>query len=130
MVAGSLILTLLKDSLRSEIAITWSLNRCRYMLGGTLPTSAILPLVPQNSHYFLGAISILGIGAFGSILIASYNALLQRIVPNRYRGRVYGVLDVCTISGLLLASGLLGIPNWPGLDKWAGVIVAGTGDYS
>ncbi len=124
MVAGSLILTLLKDSLRSEIAITWSLIGAGLCSAG-LAVSALLPIAPKLAHA-LGAVSIVGIGAFGSILIASYNALLQRIVPDRYRGRVYGVLDVCTISGLLLASGLLGIPNWPGLDKWAGVIVAGT----
>jgi 1-acyl-sn-glycerol-3-phosphate acyltransferase len=62
-------------------------------------------------------------GTCGTALIASYNTLLQRIVPNRYRGRVFGVLDLWTTFGLLMATGLLGIPQWPGIDRWVGYIL-------
>jgi 1-acyl-sn-glycerol-3-phosphate acyltransferase len=57
--------------------------------------------------------------------MASYNALLQRIVPNRLRGRVFGLSDVATMAGLLLATGLLGIPEWPALDRYIGLILLG-----
>lgn len=125
MVLGSGALFVLKDALRSEVAITWSL------IGGgmaaTLLALSTLPWWPNTLAYACGVVAILGVGFFGSALIASYNALLQRIVPDRYRGRVYGLLDVCTISGLLLASGVLGIPEWTHLDRWSGAIAFGIG---
>ncbi len=124
MVLGAGLLTLLGNSLRSEIAITWSLATAG--LGSVLLSCSALVPLPTSLAYILGAIAIVGVGVAGSALIASYNALLQRIVPDRYRGRVYGVFDVCTIGGLLLASGLLGIPKWERLDRAVGYIIIAT----
>ena len=123
MVAGALSLTVLGSALRSEIAITWSLvgaGLCAVLLG-----ASVWAPIPVGVAFHLGGLAVFGLGFFGAALIASYNALLQRIVPNRYRGRVYGVFDVCTMAGLLLATGLLGIPRWRNLDAWVGYIVLG-----
>jgi 1-acyl-sn-glycerol-3-phosphate acyltransferase len=46
-------------------------------------------------------------------------------VPNRLRGRVFGLSDVATMAGLLLATGLIGIPEWPHIDRWVGWILVG-----
>src|SRR4029078_13731214 len=55
----------------------------------------------------------------------SDDALLQRIVPNRLRGRVFGLIDVATMAGLLLSAGLIGIPEWHHIDRWVGWILIG-----
>lgn len=123
MVIGALTLATLGNSLRSEIAVTWALigaGAC----ASVLAVSAMVPM-PIRLAYHGGGLGVIGLGVFGAALIASYNALLQRIVPNRYRGRVFGVLDLCTVGGLLVATGFLGIPEWPGLDRWSGWIVMG-----
>lgn len=121
MVVGAVVLAIIRDAMRGEIAITWSL-----MLASgfalCLAFSALVPL-PSMVAYVLGTVGVFGMGAFGATLIASFNALLQRIVPDRYLGRVFGVLDVFTVGGLLLATGLLGVPHWPNLDQWAGWLI-------
>ncbi|HNO77893.1 MAG TPA: MFS transporter [Phycisphaerae bacterium] len=125
MVLGSGALFVLKDALRSEVAITWSLIGAG--LAGTLMAVSTISWWSNSVAYVLGAIGIMVAGFFGSGLITSYNALLQRIVPDRYRGRVYGVLDLCTMTGLLLACGVLGIPHWEKIDRWCGLIAMGIG---
>ena len=59
------------------------------------------------------------------VTLTSFNALLQRLVPNRYRGRIFGIKDLFTTSALLLATGTLGIPQWENLDRWVGWILVG-----
>lgn len=121
MVVGAVSLAIVRDAVRGEIAVTWSLTLASGF-AACLAISALVPL-PLYAAYGLGCVGVFGLGAFGATLIASYNALLQRIVPDRYLGRVFGVLDVCTIGGLLLATGLLGVPDWPNLDLWAGWLI-------
>ena len=122
---GALLIALLGRAARSELAITW----CLYGAGiGTLGmmTSVFVGIHPGAAHV-LGAVSIFVAGVFGAGLTASYNALLQRIVPDRYRGRVFGVLTMATVGGLLVASGTLAIPQWEHLDRWSGLILGGIG---
>ena len=123
MVVGAVGLAIVRDAIRSEIAITWSLILA-CIFAAVLALSALAP-VPVGVAYVMGGIGVWGMGMFGATLMASYNALLQRIVPDAYLGRVFGVLDVCTIGGLLLATGLLGVPHWPNLDRWVGYIILG-----
>ena len=54
------------------------------------------------------------------------NAFLQRIVPDYIRGRVFGVNDLCSMAGLLVATGLLAIPRWPNIDRHITWIMAVT----
>jgi len=118
---GSLILTGLGHALRSEVALSWSMMGIGLSVLG-VALSVFLPL-PANVAYIVGLISVVFSGLFGAGVMASYNALLQRIVPNRLRGRVFGLADLCTMSGLLLATGTLGIPRWSNLDAWIGWIL-------
>ncbi|UCD27292.1 MAG: MFS transporter [Planctomycetota bacterium] len=121
MLIGALILTALGDALRSEIAITWSLAGIGISIG-MITLSVFLP-VSTGVAYHMGGFAVILSGVFGTGVIASYNALLQRIVPNRLLGRVSGIRDFCLMAGLLLATGLLGIPAWKNIDQWVGWIL-------
>ncbi|HSW44145.1 MAG TPA: MFS transporter [Phycisphaerae bacterium] len=121
MLIGAATLTLLGDALRSEIAITWSLAGIGVAIG--LLTLSVFAPVSADLAYHLGGLAIILSGVFATGVMASYQALMQRIVPNRLRGRVFGLTDLATMAGLLLATGLLGIPRWPNIDRWVGWIL-------
>jgi 1-acyl-sn-glycerol-3-phosphate acyltransferase len=118
---GALLLSLFGNALRSEIVISWSL------LGVSLAVlllacTALFP-IPLTLAYVCGVAGVILAGVFSSGLMASYNALLQRIVPNRLRGRIFGLTDLVSMGGLLLGTGLLALPSWPNIDDWIGWIL-------
>lgn len=113
----------LGDPLRSEIAITWGL------LGAAVSTatfglSTFLPLQAETLAT-IGGVGVVGAGAFGVTVMAGFNALLQRIVPDRYRGRIFGVNNVCTTGALLIATSTLGLPQGTRVDRLVGHILVG-----
>ena len=120
-VLGALFLMTVGNALRGGLAITWSL------IGGgvaaALLSATVLIPFEQSTAAALGFGACVILGIFGTGVMTSCNALLQRIVPNAYRGRVFGVSDQVTIAGLLLATGMLGVPEWPGIDRWVGHIL-------
>ena len=111
LILGSIALTLLGSSLKSELAISWSLKFAG--LSGILMTLAVAFRWPA----WICAVGLVGLGFFGAGIQVSVNAFIQRIVPDHFRGRVFGVTDLCCMTGLLLATGLLGIPSWPNIDQ-------------
>lgn len=121
MLAGALLLTGLGNSLRSELVITWAL----FGLGGAvgLVAFSVLAGFPAGLAMSIGASGIFLAGSCATGVMASYSALLQRILPNYVRGRVFGVTDLFTIGGLVAVTGLLGIPDWPGIDHWVGLLL-------
>jgi len=108
---GAIILTLLGETLKSELAMAWSLKLAG--LSGALMTLAV----------WLGwgraacGLALVLIGVFGAGIQVSVMALLQRMTPNNMRGRVFGVSDLVSMAGLLAATGLLGIPKWLNIDR-------------
>lgn len=113
---GSIILTLLGSSLRSELAISWSLKLAG--VSGLMVAVA----VQFKWHQAIAGAGLLLIGVFGAGIQVSVNALLQRMTPDYIRGRIFGVHDLCTMSGLLMATGFLGIPQWPDIDRYIALI--------
>lgn len=111
LIGGALILTLLGSALKSELAASWCLKLAG--LSGLCLTLACIFKWNRSSC----AVFIFLIGFFGAGISVSVNAFLQRIVPDFIRGRVFGVNDLCSMGGLLLATGLLGIPRWPNIDR-------------
>ena len=85
-IAGSVIVTSLGSALRSEVALTWGLFGVSGGVG-LFTLSVFLPMSPGLAGG-LGAAGIILSGLFGVATMASYNSLLQRIVADRFRGRV------------------------------------------
>ena len=130
MLCGAFVIALLGDSLKSELAISWSfigagLSVAWLVLGWFMGTESNTPIAPGPSRGSL--ISYAGLfltGAFGSGVLVSTNALLQKIVPDVFRGRVFGVRDVASMGGLLLATGWLAIPPWKTIDRYVPLLLA------
>ncbi len=120
MVVGAILLTLLGDSLRSELALSWSLK-----FAGLAGFLLALGIWGGWGRPVCGA-AIVSVGVFGAGIQVSVMALLQRMVPNYVRGRVFGVHDLASIGGLLAVTGLLGIPEWPAIDRHIAWITAAT----
>ncbi|MEE9294866.1 MAG: MFS transporter [Phycisphaerae bacterium] len=118
---GAVIITILGNALRSEWAITWSMFGAGLALTGFAGT-VFIGFTPATAHS-IGACCVLICGVCGAGIAVSYNALLQKIVPNQYRGRVFGILNLVTVGGLLLATGALSIPHWENFDRWTGHII-------
>lgn len=120
-IIGATIITMLGDALRSEVTITWAF----YGISGAIAvfaSSVFLP-VSADTAFAIGAIGVVASGVFGVAVMASFEALLQRTVADRFRGRVFGVRDVCSISALLLSTGMLAVPQWTRVDRWVGWIL-------
>lgn len=123
LLAGSILLTMFGGALKSELAMSWSLILAG-LSGGLLTLSAWLGW----SRVACG-LGLLLIGVFGAGIQVSVNALIQRIVPNSMRGRVFGVHDLCTMSGLCIVTGIIGLPEWPNIDRhlaWITAIASGS----
>lgn len=122
-ILGAIIIFLLGEALRSEIALTWG-----FIVAGlfllVFAASAFLSLSP-TTLWWIGSIGIAGAGMGAQIVMASLYSLLQRTVANRFRGRIFGAKDIVTTGALLMATGFLSIPHWPRLDDWVGYILLG-----
>jgi len=117
MIVGSLILTAFGDALKSNIAACWCLKLSG--LSGLFFTAAIWRGWPE----VYAQIGLVLIGLFGSAIQVSVNALIQRIVPNYMRGRAFGVHDFVAIAAFLVATGCLGIPDIPNIDRFVPLIM-------
>lgn len=120
-ILGALVITVLGSALRSDNAITLGLFGIAASIAA-FAASVFLPVEPFT-RAAIGAIGVVLAGMFGVFVIAGSNTLLQRMVADRYRGRVFGIRDLCTTVTLLLATGLLGVPRWARLDDWVGYIL-------
>ncbi len=158
MLGGAVILTILGSSLRSELAISWSLvgmtgaigllaglalfddpTSLRYVVGAFrlwlggdpggdgLEAFTVLRMFDSMAwiKYHIGGVAVILAGTFAAGTLTGFNALMQRILPNRLRGRVFGLNSLCTTAGLLLTTGLLGVPDWGDIDAWIGIILLG-----
>ncbi len=120
-IIGATGMAILGNALRSELAITMGLMGIGVSIA-VFAASTFLPFSP-NVLFVIGALGVVGAGAFGVAVMASFNSLLQRIVPDRLRGRVFGIKDLVVTSALLTTTGLLGIPHWSALDRWVGLLL-------
>ena len=120
-IIGAVTITTLGDALRADVAITWGLMGIACGVG-VFASSVFLPAAPSTLAR-VGAAGVVIAGTFGVTVMASVSSLLQRTVADRYRGRVFGVRDLCSTGALLLATGLLGVPQWTRIDLWVGPIL-------
>lgn len=122
-VLGALTITVFGDALRAQVAITWGFFGISVGVG-ILAASIYLPWAP-STLYGIGGVGVVISGMFAMGVMASFNSLLQRTVADRFRGRVFGVNDLCCTASLLLATGLLGVPLLPRMDRFVGEVLIG-----
>ena len=122
-VFGAILMTLLGDALRGGIAITWGLFGISASIA-IFASSVFLPIHPDKLAA-IGAVGVILAGMFAVGVMASFSSLLQRTVSDRFRGRVFGVQDLCCTIAILTATGLLGVPGWTRVDRWVGFILVG-----
>jgi 1-acyl-sn-glycerol-3-phosphate acyltransferase len=120
---GAVTLFVFGNALRSDVAITYALFGTAF--GVACLACTVFFGFEVSTARVIGAISVFISGWFALGILVSYNTMLQRFVPNQYRGRVFGIVNLTTIGGLLVATGVLAIPTWEHLDQWAGFILAG-----
>lgn len=108
MLAGALMLSWLGDAVRGAWVITWSLVGAGLMLLAFSVTN----------HFYPGVVLAVGVGFFGVGILVSVTTLIQRLVPDWARGRVFGIKDVVSMFGLLTATGILGLAPIPQLDSY------------
>jgi 1-acyl-sn-glycerol-3-phosphate acyltransferase len=119
MILGGAILALLGDATRGHLNIIVGLLGAGSMLVGFSCTAA--------DTAWLGFVLGIGVGMCGVWVLVSANTQLHRIVPNRMRGRVFALVDMANMTGMVVGTFLLGIVHWPALDAAAGWIIAATG---
>ncbi|MEK6677550.1 MAG: MFS transporter [Planctomycetota bacterium] len=119
---GSVMIASLGGALRSEVGITWGLFGIAASIA-LLALSTFLPFDPGTLSR-IGASAIFTAGFFAVPVMAGFSSLLQRIVADRFRGRVFGVNDLCTMAALLTATGALGLQQKTRIDHYAGHILA------
>lgn len=122
-VIGAILMTLLGNALRGGIAITWGLFGISASIA-IFAMSVFLPIHPDKLAA-VGAIGVILAGMFAVGVMASFSSLLQRTVSDRFRGRVFGVQDICCTIAILTATGFLGVPGWTRVDRWVGYILVG-----
>ncbi len=107
MVLGAVLLSYLAEALRADTVITWSLfGASGCLIGFGLAASPLW-----------GALFTIGAGLFGVALLIVVTTLLQRLVPDYSRGRVFGISDLVSMAGLLAATGLLGFAPLKQIDR-------------
>ncbi|MGB0715157.1 MAG: MFS transporter [Phycisphaerae bacterium] len=120
-VVGAICMTLVGGSVRSYAPIgfgLWGIS-----LGMILLSISVFAPLDVSSRRWIGGFGIFVAGFSAIMVMATYNALLQRIVPDRYLGRVFGVKDLITMSALLVPTGALAIPKWEAIDEWVGYLL-------
>lgn len=122
-VIGAIAMAAFAHALRSEMAITGGLFGISAGIA-VFALSVFLPFEPATL-YVVGAVGVVMAGMSAVTVMASFNTLLQRTVADRFRGRVFGVKDLCCTGALLAATGSLGIPAWRDVDRWVGFILVG-----
>jgi len=120
-VIGAIVVSVLGSALKEQVAITWGFFGIAAGIGA-FGASIYLPLA-RDTLAWIGAVGVVMAGLFAVAVIASFNSLLQKTVANHYRGRIFGVKDLCTTASLLLATGLLAMPGWTDLDRAVGSIL-------
>ena len=117
MMAGAVILTLVGDASKPH----------QNTIAALLGVGLMIGLFSLTRNPLLGGPLAVGVGLFGVWIVISANTLIQRIVPDHARGKVFGIIDLVNMSGMLLATGILGDPfgvlNFQTLDQRIGSLL-------
>ena len=119
--AGAAVMTVVGPTMPLKLRVLAALA------GGTFWLLALdAAYVLKLGKLFTG-LCLVGIGGAGAALLVTVMAGLQRFVPDACRGRVFGVADMSTMVAMVLTTGLLGLPEIPGLDRYVPLLLGLTG---
>lgn len=121
--AGAALMTIVGPKLPIPTAVMLTL------FGAGFWVAVLCGAVVGHWPWWICATSFFFIGMHGAGLLITVMATIQRFVPDSRRGRVCGVSDMMTMGAMVTASGAIGLPNIPGLDRLIpyllGVVAAG-----
>ncbi len=120
---GAVFLTSAGDALRGEATIRWSLSGVTLAIA-VLAAVSWLP-ISSGVLFWVASAAMAVAGAFFAGAAVGCSMLLQRIVPNRLRGRVFGLTDLAGTASLLAVMGIFGLPDWSNLSGWIGWVLLG-----
>ncbi|MGE3180761.1 MAG: MFS transporter, partial [Phycisphaerae bacterium] len=118
---GAALMTLFGSAVSIPLAVLAT------VFGGAFWVFALALTVLFKVGAIPAGICLFMIGFHGSGLLITIMASIQRFVPNAKRGRVFGVSDMFTMGAMVAASGALGLPNIPNLDRYIPGILVVTG---
>lgn len=121
LVLGSALMTWFGPALPTPLAVLWGL------LGGGIGLLALDAIYILKLGRALTAAGLIFIGLHGAVILVSVMVVIQHFVPDSRRGRVCGVSDMCTMAAIVTATGLLGLPAIPHLDRYIPWLLAGCG---
>lgn len=108
---GATILTILGPRVRTSLSVQIALFGAGVWVLG-LDAALIFKLGKVFSGLCLFMIGVHGAGILVSVMV-----VIQRLVPDSRRGRVFGVADMCTMAAMVASTGLLGLPHIEHLDR-------------
>lgn len=112
LVAGAVVMTLIGPAMPIKTAVLLS-----------LAGSGVWLVLLDVAYIFrmgrlVPGLCLFGLGGAGAALLVTIMATIQRFVPDARRGRVFGVSDMATMAATVAATGLLGLPDIPHLDRY------------
>lgn len=118
---GAAVMTILGPAMPIAIAVVGSLA------GGAFWMLALDAAIVFRLGSIPTGLCLVMIGAHGAGLLVTIMATIQRFVPDAKRGRVFGVADMCTMGAMVLATGAIGLPNIPNLDRYIPYLLGAAG---
>lgn len=115
---GAALMTVFGPSLPTALAVLVGLAG-----GGVCVLALDAAYVFKLGRVFSG-FCLLMVGMHGAALLISVMVVIQRFVPDSRRGRVFGVSDMATMAAMVTATGLLGLPSIPELDRYVPFLLA------
>lgn len=114
---GATVMTILGPTIPLQLAIMAALSGALFWL------LCLAAAAYWSAGAILTGACLIGVGGAGAGLLVSVMAAIQRFVPDQKRGRIFGVSDMTTMGALVLATGLLGLPRIPELDRYVPLLL-------
>lgn len=115
--AGAALMTIFGPSLPMSMAVMFGL-----VGGGVWVLGLDAAFVFKLGRVFSG-LCLFMIGVHGAAILITVMVVIQRFVPDSRRGRVFGVSDMATMGAMVAATGLLGLPHIPNLDRYIPILL-------
>jgi len=118
---GAALLTLVGPALPTPLGVLIAL------LGGGLWVWALDAALLLKLGRLFSGVCLFMIGVHGAGILVNVMVIIQHFVPDARRGRVFGVSDMSTMAAIVIATGLLGLPDIKHLDHYIPWLLGVTG---